>query len=109
MTTVKQACVTIRPWLKANLGPSALAPLTGQDSRALSVAVQALSLYSSCDYRAEVRALSAFHSAVMCMQESTRVLAYHSIAHLLNWSDRPIIWERAGLARLENVGRCKFE
>ena len=108
MPTIKPKCQSVLPWLRANLGPHALAPLTGQDARALSVAVQAIALYAACDYSAEVRSLQAFACAVNCMQESTRHLAYHSIAHILDWSDRARLWERAGLQAI-NVGRCAYE
>ena len=108
MPTQKPPCQTVLPWLKANLGPHALAPLTGQDARALAVAVQAIELYASCDYSAEVRSLPAFACAVNCMQESTRHLAYHSIAHILDWGDRSKLWARAGLETI-NAGRCACE
>lgn len=101
----KQPCETVRKWLKDNLGPSCLAPLTGQDSAALSAAVQIVSLYSH-DGRQET--LDAFGAVVRSMQRSCWPLAYHCIAHVLDWHDRANLWSRAGLPPI-SVIRCAFE
>lgn len=106
MPTPKPAAVTIYPWLRANLGPRALAPLTGCDARALQAAVQIIELYS---YDHDDEVLQAFALVVGRMQDSTQELAYHAIAHILNWSDRYAIWHVAGLPPFENPRTCSFE
>lgn len=106
MKQPKPAAATIYPWLRANLGPRSLAPLTGQDSRALQAAVQIIELYS---YDRDDTVLQAFALVVGRMQESTQELAYHAIAHILNWSDRIAIWHTAGLPPFENPRTCSFE
>lgn len=95
----------ITDWLRENLGPTSTAPLTGTDHRALAAAVAIMHLYS---YHARPQVLEAFGRVVACMQHSTRHLAYHAIAYVMDWSDRARVWEAAGLP-LVNVGRCKHE
>lgn len=109
MPKTKPVCETVGPWLKANLGPHCLGCLTGGSSRALAAAVQIIGAYSYCDQEAEPHLLSAFRSVVMTMPPDQRELAYHSIAHVLNWSDRERLWARAQLPPLESVSVCKFE
>lgn len=53
--------------------------------------------------------IAAFRACVSEMQESTRMFAYHAIAHLLEWSDRHPIWTAAGLPLPENLGTCRYE
>jgi hypothetical protein len=98
-------CETVLPWLKENLGPHALAPLTGTDAKALAAAVQIIELYA---YSCNKGLLPAFGAVVATMQESCRGLAYHAIAHCMDWGHRREIWEAAGL-RLDCWARCKFE
>lgn len=101
----KEPCQTLRQWLKANLGPRCLAPLTSTDAKALSAAVQIVELYAF-ERRPEV--LDAFGGVVRCMQEGCRRLAYHAIAHVMDWSDRARVWSEAGLPAIE-AGQCKYE
>jgi hypothetical protein len=101
----KPPCQTILPWLKANLGPRCLAPLTGTDARALSAAVQIIELFS---YHRAPEVLDAFRSVVVCLQPSVRELAYHGIAHVMDWSDRSTIWQAAGLAPIP-TRICAYE
>lgn len=105
----KPKCETLLPWLRSNLGSKSLAPMTGQDARALATAVMAVELYAYCDGAHQMHALAAFAQAVECMQESTRELAYHAIAHVLEWSDRRRIWFDAELEPISIRRTCAFE
>jgi len=93
------------PWLKANLGKNCLAPMTGTDSRALAAAVQTVELYA---YHEDAGILEAFGRLVKCMQPSTRELAFHAIAHVLDWPDRRRVWMEADLPEFQ-PRRCAFE
>ena len=101
----KPVCETVMPWLKANLGPRCLAPLTSTDAKALRAAVQIVELYQ---YTAGDDVIQAFGIIVSRMQSHTQRLAFHAIAHVGNWEDRGKIWGRAGLPEIE-VGRCIHE
>lgn len=87
-------CDALLAWLRANLGRAALAPLTGTDGKALAAAVHIVELYA---YDSDPSVLVAFRVVVVRMQPSTRHLAYHAIAHVLDWPDRDRIWALAGL------------
>lgn len=109
-TKTQPAAATICTWLRANLGPQSLGCLTGGSSRALLASVQIIACCANCDEEAEPHILSAFRSVVMTMPSDQRELAYHAIAHVLDWSDRHRLWVRAQLPQLEqNPRRCKFE
>lgn len=97
---------TLRPWLKHNLGKTCLAGLTSVDSQALDAAVHLVSLYAYC---MSASVLQAFRLTVLQMQPSQQQLAYHAIAHVVNWDDRQRYWEQAGLPPLERVGVCAYE
>lgn len=99
------ACETLPDWLKENLGPLALAPLTGTDSKALAAAVQIIELYS---YDPRPSVLEAFGLIVRRMQPKNWQLAYHAIAHVMDWGHRPRVWHKAGLPPI-SAGRCKYE
>lgn len=109
MKATPPLCKSVLPWLTANLGKGCLGCLTGQSGRALAAATQIIGLYSYCDQEAEAHVLSAFRSVVMCMPPDQRELAYHAIAHVLNWSDRERIWMLAQIPPLESVRRCAYE
>lgn len=96
----------LRRWLKANLGQKALGALTTTDSKALTAAHAIINLYSSVGDR---RVLDAFMIAVNEMQPHTRYLAYHAIAEVLNWEDRPRLLTAAGLEPIDSPGRCNYE
>jgi len=109
MAKEKSVADTIGPWLRSNLGSSHLGALTGTDARALKAAIQIIELYS---YHRRQEVLDAFKDVVECMQEKTRYLAYHGIAHVLNWEDRERIWNEASLEYLSGFGFgavCAFE
>ena len=90
----KQPCETIYAWLRENLGSGCLAPLTGTDARALLAAVQIVELYS---VDRDLATAEAFALVVLRMQKRTEYLAYHAIAHVLDWGDREALWTLAGL------------
>lgn len=92
-------------WLEANLGERCLAPLTGTDNRALQAALHVLELYA---YDGDPSLLTAFRLVVLRMQRKNFGLAYHAIAHVLDWQDRPRIWIGAGLPEFAPK-RCAME
>lgn len=104
----KPVCVSVFPWLKANLGKWCLGVLTGQDYRALRTAAQCVELFANCDSEAEPRALTAFRECVLAMQPEARELAFHAIAHVLDWGDRYRLWALAGLPAFERVRVCAY-
>lgn len=96
---------TVLGWLASNLGSRALAPLTGSDTRALRAAVQIVEQYS---YDRDPSLLHAFAAVVRRMQSHTQELAFHAIAHPMDWSDRARIWRAAGL-EIKPFRKCSFE
>ncbi len=101
----KPACEKLYPWLRSNLGKRCLGVLTGTDARALAAAVHIVELYSYCG---EQSVAQAFGAVVLQMQPQARYLAYHSIAMIMNWEDRPTLWIAANLPEI-NPGQCSFE
>jgi len=103
----RQACNTLPAWLKANLGTKSLAPLTGTDRRALFAFIQIVDLYAH-DHDCSV--IPAMKAVVGRMQQTTWHLAYHSIAHIMDWPDREFIWcQKMELPKPAGAGRCKHE
>jgi hypothetical protein len=94
MATEKPLCQTAAKWIRGRLGRDALAPLTGQDSRALGAFVHLVALYGNSDGDGRRCALVAMASAVRAMQPSTRHLAKAAIPYVLDWSDEDPIWRR---------------
>lgn len=101
----KPPCETVRPWLRANLGKNCLGCLTGTDAKALASAVHIIELYA---YNPANCLISAFGNVVSCMQPHCAELAFHAIAHVMDWSDRERIWKAAGLPDF-NPRKCAFE
>lgn len=100
-------CLTVLPWLRANLGKHCLGRLTGSDAKALAAAVQILALHA---YDSDRTVLEAFAAVVRRMQPCSQELAYHAIAHTGNWNDRARIWGEAGLPEIiPHPARCAFE
>jgi hypothetical protein len=101
---------TVLDWLRSNLGSRALAPLTGSDTKALRAAVQIMEAWG---YDRSPNYLHAFGLCVARMQPQTRELAYHAIAHPLDWSDRARIWSAIADSKLvlpiKPVLTCSFE
>ena len=106
MSSPKPSSVTVVPWLRSNLGKNALAGVTGTDHKALLAAVQIVQLYS---YDRDESLLTAFGSVVRRMQPSQWHLAFHAIAHVMDWSDRIVVWAGAGLPTDIRVPRCTYE
>jgi hypothetical protein len=104
MRKEKPLAETIFPWLQVNLGKQCLGVLTGTDYRALRAAVQIVGLMA-CDDHPSL--YEAFGAVVGRMQPTARHLAYHAIAHALDWSDRSRIWRRIGLE--VPTSRCEHE
>ena len=101
----KPPCITVLPWLRANLGKHCLAPMTSTDLYALRAAVQCVELFA---YTGSQSALAAFAGCVNQMQPGTRRLAYHAIAHVMDWGHRAELWQRAQLDPV-NAGLCACE
>lgn len=101
----KPVCAEIIPWLSSNLGARSLAGLTGTDTKALYAAVHIIELYS---YDGDPSVVEAFAKVVLRMQPSSWSFAYHSVAMIMNWSDRARLWAEAGLPDI-NAGKCKYE
>lgn len=106
MSTYKPPCVTVFPWLRENLGKTALAPLTSTDVAGLRAAIQVIELYQ---HTHTTSVLDAFAVAVNAMQSKCQVFAYHAIAHLLDWNDRAAIWRLAMLPDMIKPGVCAYE
>ncbi len=106
MTTPPPA-VSVWPWLRANLGPSACGMLTGTDARALEAAVQIVHLWSRGG--SDSLLPTAFRACVLEMQPAAREFAYHAIAHIGEWSSRARVWALASLPPLQAVRRCMAE
>jgi hypothetical protein len=68
--------------------------LTGADIRALRAAVEIVDLYS---YVQNPDVVKAFGLVVMQMQKHTRFMAFHAVAHVMDWGHRVKLWREAGL------------
>lgn len=101
---------TVLEWLRSNLGSRGLAPLTGTDTKALRAAVQIIEAWG---YDRSPDLLMAFGYTVRRMQPKCQWLAYHAIAHPLDWSDRERIWTALVNARIVGpigpMQKCSFE
>lgn len=109
MSTIKKPTETVFPWLRENLGKQCLGCLTGYSGKAVLAAFQVIVAYNSSDERAEKALLQSFRLIVETLDRPERELVYHSIAHVMNWWDRALIFEKAGLPPIENPSRCKYE
>lgn len=106
MSASQPVCKSLRPWLKANLGKYCLAPLTSTDSRALDAAVHIVELWNFSD-NADLP--GAFGAVVRSMQDNTKELAFHAIAHVCDWHTRQQLWNLAGLPALGRRHMCVHE
>ena len=93
----KPCCQTGPKWIsdrfKRELGVTdALAPLTGQDARALSAFLHLVALYGNSDATGRRVAVLAMAYTVRAMQPHTRHLA--GIPHVLDWSHEAEIWQQ---------------
>lgn len=108
MKASKQPCQTVLTWLRENLGKNCTAPLTNTDRKALFAAVQIVELYAYCD---QPDVAVAFGKVVQQMQRHTWHLAYHAVAHVMDWSHRLELWKYSGLASVHPAptSLCKWE
>ena len=106
MSDYQPPAATVLNWLRSNLGGRALAPLTGTDTKMLRAAVQ---IMEGWGYDRHPSLIHAFSCVVNRMQLKTQWLAFHAIAHPLDWSDRQKIWDAAELDPIGNVPKCSFE
>lgn len=102
----KPVSLTVFPWLWANLGKTCTAGLTGTDTRALIAAVHVIELYSVDPIRAVAQ---AFGVIVSRMQPEFQPLAYHAIAHVMDWNHRAEIWALTGLDLPRHLPSCVNE
>lgn len=107
MSSTKPPSATIAKWLRDN--GHRLGGLTGQDWPALKAAVQIVELWCYSDTNGRRCAAVAFGAVVQAMQPELRYLAYHSIAHVGDWSHRAELWAMANLQPLGRVPACKHE
>ena len=88
-------CRSAPRWIAQRLGGrKVLAPLTGQDSRALRAFVHLVELYGNSDGHGQDCAVMAMACCVSAMQPSTRHLAKAAIPHVLDWGHEEEIWDR---------------
>lgn len=83
-----------KQWLRAN--GHDLAPLTGQDARALHAIAACWELYACSDDAGALAALDAVRSLLPAMQDKCRPLARELIAYAMDWSDRERLWPQTG-------------
>lgn len=92
-------CQTTPTWIRHRLQDrSALAPLTGQDWRALEAFLHLVALYGNSDETGRQCAVMGMACCVCAMQPTTRFLAKAGIPHVLDWSDEDRLW-----AQIETV------
>lgn len=96
---------SVYPWLRENLGKGCLGALTSTDARALEASVMIMELYAT---GRKPMVLDAFRAVVLQMQPHTLELAFHAIAHVLDWSDRQAVWLECNLPPVK-TRRCKYE
>lgn len=77
-------------WLKAN-GHS-LAPLTGQDRRALAAIDACWQLLAMSDEDGRAGGIEAVKALLPALQEKCWPLARELIARAMDWSDRDRLW-----------------
>lgn len=96
--TEKPFCQTGPRWVKDRLKDvNALAPLTGQDWRALTAFFHLVALYGNSDADGRASAVLAMFHTVQAMQPKTRHLAKAGIPHVLDWCHEDEIWRQLEL------------
>jgi hypothetical protein len=87
-------CRTAPRWLLAQLGKDCLAPLTGQDARALHAFVHLVELYSIADDAGQRHAVRAMVATLDAMQPKIKLLCKAAIPHVMDWADEDRIWRQ---------------
>jgi hypothetical protein len=82
----------VQQWLAHRYGSGALAPLTGQDSRAFTAAVYTIALWGGSDKDGKAHAVKALRSLVMAMQPHTRSTVRAAIPAVLDWGYEAELW-----------------
>lgn len=97
---------TLLKWLRDN--GMRLGALTDHDTRCLLAAVQIAEVWICSSDREPIA--EAFARVVMQMQDSTKYLAFHCVAHVADWCHRGQLWRESGLpfSVLENRPECTF-
>jgi hypothetical protein len=81
------------PQSQARIPKNWAAPLTGQDTRALTAIAACWRLYASADDDGRTGALAAVRALLPAMQPQTRYLARELIAWAMEWTDRERLWD----------------
>jgi hypothetical protein len=79
----KPICQDAFSWLKHRHGRTYLAPLTGQDRRALQAFAHLLELYAVADDQGQTMAVRAMRAVVLAMQPKTRGIARDAVPCVL--------------------------
>lgn len=95
-TRPKPYCAAALAWLRARCKEGHrecdLAPLTGQDRRALEAIAHCWELYSLSDEDGRAAALVAIRALLDAMQPTTRHLAREMIAQTFDWDSHERLW-----------------
>jgi hypothetical protein len=104
----KPPAQTILRWLRDN--GIKLGALTSHDKRALLAATQIAECWICGDNTNRPMAEVAFRNTVLQMQEKTRFMAFHAIAHVGDWCHRSQLWHAAELPEGDVLGRpeCSY-
>lgn len=84
------------PHSPSALAKDSLAPLTGQDARALDAIVACWQLYACSDADGQRGALAAVRSLLPTMLPHNRWIAKELIPFALDWHDRERLWPLVG-------------
>lgn len=87
----KPPCKSAREFIAFHLGREAFAPLTGQDSRALSAFIHLLELYAVVG---DGHAIEAMRAVLPAMQEKCWFIAAYAIPGVLDWGDTERLWRQ---------------
>jgi hypothetical protein len=110
MAKAKPYCQTGPTWVADRIAretgdTAALAPLTGQDTRAFAAFFHLVALYGNADDAGRSAAVAAMYHTVRAMQPSTRSLCKAGIPHVLDWSHEEEIWRAISAYAVTILGR----
>lgn len=94
MRAEKPVCRDYAAFLKEHMGRDCLAPLTGQDARALHAFLHAVQLWGNSDPEGQRHAETAMRALVLAMQPHCRLIAKRAIPRVLDWGHEARIWGR---------------